>query len=123
MELHALQTQLEAHCRYGSPDFYTQLEIAEEINEAIIEAAKRGISIPPVTLPTPHEALVIVGKLIEANPPKYWSVAEAAKSLGVSTKTIYQMCSDGRLKHVRIGRQIKISPDAKPQEWEDCFKR
>jgi excisionase family DNA binding protein len=46
---------------------------------------------------------------------KKYSVAEAAKELGVSVGTVYGLCSGRRLRHERIGLgrgRIKIPEDA-----------
>ena len=40
------------------------------------------------------------------------TVKEAAKALGVSTDTIYDLCNQDRLKHPRLGRRaIRIRPE------------
>lgn len=37
-----------------------------------------------------------------------YSVAEAARLLSVSTKTIRRMVADGRLEHIRIGTRVIV---------------
>jgi len=39
------------------------------------------------------------------------TVKEAAERLRVSTATVYGLCKDGKLAHVRVGSSIRI-PDA-----------
>jgi excisionase family DNA binding protein len=36
------------------------------------------------------------------------TVAEAAKHLGVSRSTVYQLCERGELQHVRISNAIRV---------------
>jgi excisionase family DNA binding protein len=38
------------------------------------------------------------------------SVKQVAKQLGVSTATVYGLCADGRLAHVRILNVIRVAP-------------
>ncbi len=40
------------------------------------------------------------------------TVAEAARGLRVSRATIYKLVAEGRLAHVRIGKQIRFLPGA-----------
>lgn len=40
--------------------------------------------------------------------PAFLSVAEAAKTLGVSRNTVYTLVRSGVIASVRIGRQIRI---------------
>jgi excisionase family DNA binding protein len=38
------------------------------------------------------------------------SVKQVAKQLGVATATVYGLCADGRLAHVRILNVIRVAP-------------
>jgi excisionase family DNA binding protein len=38
------------------------------------------------------------------------SVKQVAEQLGVATATVYGLCADGRLAHVRILNVIRIAP-------------
>ncbi len=40
------------------------------------------------------------------------SVREAARLLGVCTSTVYKLCAEGKLRHVRISNAIRISESA-----------
>jgi excisionase family DNA binding protein len=47
----------------------------------------------------------------EATPPgQPFTVIEAARRLGVSTKTIYRLIQGGQLHSFRIGRNLRVSP-------------
>jgi excisionase family DNA binding protein len=37
-------------------------------------------------------------------------VREAAALLGVSTSTVYKLCAQGKLAHVRVSNAIRIAP-------------
>jgi len=37
------------------------------------------------------------------------SVRDAAKRLGVCTSTVYKLCAEGKLRHVRVSNAIRIS--------------
>ena len=39
------------------------------------------------------------------------SVRQVASRLGVSTSTIYKLCSEGRLAHVRVANAIRVAPE------------
>jgi len=40
------------------------------------------------------------------------SVRETASLLRVSTSTVYKLCAEGRLQHVRVSNAIRISESA-----------
>lgn len=64
--------------------------------------------------------------------PEWLNIKEAAGKLGIGTKKMYQLCADGLIRHQKVGRQIRISPDdltiaTRPvkkriAELEQCFK-
>lgn len=39
------------------------------------------------------------------------SVREVASRLGVCTSTVYKLCAEGRLAHVRISNAIRVRPE------------
>lgn len=43
--------------------------------------------------------------------PQLYSVAEIAKRFGVSSKTITRRIDEGKLRHHKIGKQIRISEE------------
>ena len=47
-----------------------------------------------------------------------YSVAEVADILGVSKRSVYNLCSSGELKSVRIGTRLRISKKSF-DEWLD----
>ena len=47
-----------------------------------------------------------------------YSVAEVAEILGVSKRSVYNLCSSGELKSVRIGTKLRISKKSF-DEWLD----
>ena len=40
------------------------------------------------------------------------SVRQVASRLGVSTSTIYNLCREGKLPHVRVSNAIRLAPEA-----------
>ena len=40
------------------------------------------------------------------------SVRQVASWLGVSTSTVYKLCAEGRLAHVRVASAIRVAPKA-----------
>jgi excisionase family DNA binding protein len=38
------------------------------------------------------------------------TVKEVARQLGLSTATVYGLCADGRLPHIRILNAIRVAP-------------
>ncbi|TME28581.1 MAG: helix-turn-helix domain-containing protein [Chloroflexi bacterium] len=44
--------------------------------------------------------------------PRLFSVREAARLLGVCTSTVYKLCAEGKLRHVRVSNAIRISESA-----------
>jgi excisionase family DNA binding protein len=49
--------------------------------------------------------------------PRLLSVREAASLLGVCTSTVYKLCAEGKLRHVRISNAIRI-PEAALRSYE-----
>jgi excisionase family DNA binding protein len=43
-------------------------------------------------------------------PDRLLSVKQVAEHLGVTTATVYGLCADGRLAHVRILNTIRVAP-------------
>ncbi|MBI5069071.1 MAG: helix-turn-helix domain-containing protein [Deltaproteobacteria bacterium] len=43
------------------------------------------------------------------------SVRAVAELLGVSTATVYRLCEEGRLPHLRVGNAIRVMPLAPPE--------
>jgi len=43
-------------------------------------------------------------------PDRLLSVKQVAENLGVTTATVYSLCADGRLAHVRILNTIRVAP-------------
>ena len=42
---------------------------------------------------------------------KLLSVQEAAEQLNVTTGTVYLWCKQNKIKHIRFGKTIRISPE------------
>jgi excisionase family DNA binding protein len=38
------------------------------------------------------------------------NVREVARTLGVSTATVYRLCNDGQLVHVRVANSVRVRP-------------
>ena len=64
-------------------------------------------------------ALVIVDSIqtifslkFQSAPGSIGQVREAATQLGVCTATIYTLCAEGKLEHVRVGNAIRVAPRA-----------
>jgi len=51
------------------------------------------------------------------------SVKQAAERLGIATATVYGLCADGRLAHVRILNVIRIAPSDLEAFVESCRRR
>lgn len=45
-------------------------------------------------------------------PQQYLTVREVAKVLNVATSTIYKLCAEGKLEHVRVSNAIRVHPTA-----------
>ncbi|WP_422724033.1 helix-turn-helix domain-containing protein [Hyalangium rubrum] len=60
------------------------------------DGAPNGSEVPP-HLEDPHGARLL-------------TVEEIARCLGVSRATIYKLCSEGRLPHLRVSNAIRFRP-------------
>lgn len=57
-------------------------------------------------------AMLTLAKVLEEKPDTVaLTVKQAAKSLGVNAQTVYRMCAEGRIRHQKIGRSIRIQPE------------
>jgi excisionase family DNA binding protein len=45
-------------------------------------------------------------------PQQFLTVREVAKLLRVATSTVYKLCAEGKLAHVRVSNAIRVHPDA-----------
>jgi excisionase family DNA binding protein len=45
-------------------------------------------------------------------PQRLLTVREVAKALNVSTSTVYKLCEEGKLPHVRVSNAIRVHPAA-----------
>jgi excisionase family DNA binding protein len=43
---------------------------------------------------------------------KLLTVRQVAARLGVCTSTIYNLCREGKLRHVRVSNSIRVAPEA-----------
>ena len=43
--------------------------------------------------------------------PEFLTPKEAAEILKVHYQTVYELCANGSLKHIKVGRQIRIKPE------------
>ena len=59
-----------------------------------------------------------MGFALLKKPQRLYSVTETAEILNVSEKTVRRMIEDGRLRHVTIGRLIRITP----ADFEDFIR-
>lgn len=59
--------------------------------------------------PVAHHAPAGMGRSPSRVQPLGVRVAEAADSLGVSSRTIRRMILDGRLQHIRVGRCVIVT--------------
>ncbi len=50
--------------------------------------------------------------VVPALEPKLLTVREVAAQLGVCTATVYTLCAEGKLEHVRVGHAIRVTPRA-----------
>jgi excisionase family DNA binding protein len=53
-----------------------------------------------------------VGRLraVDGGKGRLLTVRDVARLLGVSTATVYRLCEEGRLAHVRVGNAIRVRP-------------
>jgi excisionase family DNA binding protein len=43
-------------------------------------------------------------------PARFLTVREVAKLLNVATSTVYKLCAEGKLAHVRVSNAIRVHP-------------
>jgi excisionase family DNA binding protein len=98
----------------------------DALRDVVREAEKRaaGLGMPiavaacairsgPITASLAREALAACLQAFSGSEPERTThtVEEAAGILGVSKDKVYDLCSDGKLRHTRIGRVIRINQD------------
>src|ERR1039458_2877311 len=65
----------------------------------------------PSQLMTQTATCPINGTISSVEPIRWFTLADAAKRLGVARTALYQWLQAGRIPHHRFGRLIKIHPD------------
>jgi excisionase family DNA binding protein len=101
--------------------------IVNEVSEAMAKAGHAEL----VRAPVPDCDVVAVKRYLAAciaatkepieTPPANGplSVVQAAKELGVSKETVYKLCAEGDLSHVRIANRITITREQLEQYREE----
>jgi excisionase family DNA binding protein len=56
--------------------------------------------------------LVSGSRVAAAGLERLLTVREVAGLLGVATSTVYQLCAEGRLAHVRVSNTIRVEREA-----------
>lgn len=138
--------KLETHIYYGEwavmidPRGYQACEIVRDTRRRALEEGFDKVAARCVPKSNSLELCseIVSGCLALLDTPKSssLSVNQAAEHLGLSTKTIYQLCANRKLPHKRIGRTIKIEraelekfshsagnhSDRSVTELEKCFE-
>jgi excisionase family DNA binding protein len=123
-----MRTFLKEHLRWVEERDYLQgiIDMSPDdrlmdaiVDDVVKEAAKRGFSEivragQALKNPSLEEVRLFLTECLAGFRPDTLTVKEYAERNGVSTKTVYQMVSDGRLIATRVGRVIRISPDTQP---------
>jgi excisionase family DNA binding protein len=52
------------------------------------------------------------GAPVRPVPQQFLTVREVAKLLNVATSTVYKLCAEGKLAHVRVSNAIRVHPTA-----------
>jgi excisionase family DNA binding protein len=52
------------------------------------------------------------GAALQVPTDRLLTVREVAARLGVCTSTVYKLCAEGKLAHIRLSNAIRIAPDA-----------
>jgi excisionase family DNA binding protein len=56
-------------------------------------------------------ATLVLAEVLSSKEPEWLDVKQAAARLGISPNKMYQLCSEGGVRHKKVGRQIRITPD------------
>ncbi|HET9594989.1 MAG TPA: helix-turn-helix domain-containing protein [Anaeromyxobacteraceae bacterium] len=75
-------------------------------------AASSGVDSPPFApiRSNPVTPGLQSGSALVVPQERLLSVREVAARLGVCTSTVYRLCAEGRLVHVRVANAIRIAP-------------
>jgi excisionase family DNA binding protein len=110
-------SELETVCKYEpDDDYYQGIAAAETVETARRLACRFGVDPgEEVQRVTPRAALAIIGRLLDHFTPKpdLLTAKQAAERLGVSPRTVYDLCESGQLRCQRIGTgrgTIRIRP-------------
>lgn len=114
--------QIEFICQHGNCD--DVLDTLDLAADAYARACQHGCDVPMPRLTSAHDSLRLAGQLLAwATPtPEALTVQQAADRVGVSSRTIYDLCDSGDLKHQRIGTgrgTIRI----RPANLDKCNRR
>jgi excisionase family DNA binding protein len=106
--LRTLQETFDQLSAIHQSDFFDQVEFAELVESLSVEACRHGaghLLDPEKPAMSAREALVVVGRLLDYLTPKsnLLTAKQAGAVLGVSTRTVYDLCESGRLRYQRVG--------------------
>lgn len=68
-------------------------------------------------------ATLVLAEVLSSKEPEFLDIKQAAARLGIGTKKMYQLCSAGAVRHKKVGRRIRITPDDLGQIAENSSKR
>jgi predicted DNA-binding transcriptional regulator AlpA len=106
---------LEALVQHGEPDFFSDIEVADLVEQAQRLACRFGAGDligERLAMPTPLQALAVLGRLLawseQRDAPDLLCVRDVAAKLGTSSRSVWRMLSAGQIPPpVKIRGQTK----------------
>jgi hypothetical protein len=96
-----------------------RLQAAERISDRSRSAFQRSQAVAPNRsrfvpshVPSAARSLTLAALRDLHGRRRLLTVAEVASALAISTASVYTLCTTGRLRHIRVLNQIRISPDS-----------
>ncbi len=120
-ELHEFLTEtyekLAAVVENGQPDFYSGLDCIRLAEASMVRVFRFGCTITLASPTSPIEALRTVGQLLAwtqdiIDRERPMTAAEVAERLNISVKEVYKLVRREEIPSFRIGRAIRVPPDA-----------
>jgi excisionase family DNA binding protein len=97
-------------CKYGEPDFFDTLDVADTVDQAARLACRFGaghLAGPEQAMLSPREALAIIGRILvwAESQSQFFDAVQASNYLGITRQSLYDLVERKKLTPLRGPRR------------------